>query len=171
VYYRLIADGFFRPEERLELIDGEVVEKTTQGSRHATAVLLAQQALAAAFGPGFVVRVQMPLALDDYSEPEPDVAVVTGEIRDYLAEHPARPLLVVEVSESSLPFDRGRKLELYARCGVPEVWIVNLGEAAVEVHRGLAGASYRTRLRLASGDTVSPSERPGARLAAADLLP
>jgi Uma2 family endonuclease len=170
-YDRMIATGLFHPEERLELIDGRIVEMSPQGSRHSTAVRLTEKALSIAFGNGFDVRVQMPLALDERSEPEPDVAVVTGDTRDYRDHHPTRAQLVVEVADKTLRFDRGRKLGLYARCGIPEVWIVNLVDAAVEVHRDPAGASYRTRLRLESGGNLSPGARPEARIAVADLLP
>lgn len=169
-YDRMVETGFFHPEERLELIDGQIVEKMTQGSRHATAVSLTAKALVAAFGVGFEVRVQMPLALDEFSEPEPDIAVVTGDARDYRDHHPTGALLVVEIADSTLAFDRGRKLDLYARCGIPEVWIVNLTEAVVEVHRDPAGSRYRSRSVLASGDTVSPAS-PGALIAVVDLLP
>jgi Uma2 family endonuclease len=170
-YDRMVAVGLFGEDEHLELIDGRVVEKTTQGSRHATAVQLVQRALSAVFAPGFLVRVQMPLALDEYSEPEPDVAVVAGEVRDYRDAHPASALLVVEVADRTLAFDRGRKLRLYARAGVPEVWIVNLIESKVEVHREPAGARYWTRTVFALGDVLSPATRPDARIPLADLLP
>jgi Uma2 family endonuclease len=170
-YERMVAAGLFRPEEHLELLDGEVVETTPQGSRHATAVRLVEKALAGVFGPGFDIRVQMPLALDEHSEPEPDVAVVTGDTRDYRDAHPTRALLVVEVADKTLAFARGRKLELYARCGVPEVWIVNLIEASVEVHRGPEASRYVSSSMLVSGDTVSPSASPRAHVAVADLLP
>jgi Uma2 family endonuclease len=113
----------------------------------------------------------MPLALDDFSEPEPDIAVVTGSTRDYRDAHPTGAMLLVEVSDATLRFDRRRKLALYARCGIPEVWIVNLLDTVVEVYREPVGIAYLTRQRLASGDTVSPSARPGARVAVADLLP
>ena len=138
---------------------------------HATAVSLTAKALGAAFGSGFEVRVQMPLALDEHSEPEPDLAVVAGDARDYRDAHPTRALLVVEVADKTLAFARGRKLAVYARCGVPEVWIVNLLEAVVEVHRDPVGSGYRTRLRLESGDTVSPSAKPGVDIAVGALLP
>jgi Uma2 family endonuclease len=170
-YDRMVETGFFHPEERLELIDGQIVEKMPQGSRHTTAVSLTGKALVAALGNGFEVRLQMPLALDELSEPEPDIAVVPGGPRDYRDHHPTSALLLVEVADSTLSFDRGRKLELYARCGIPEVWIVNLPESVVEVHRDPAGSTYRQRLRLESGDAVSLVARAGARLSVADLLP
>ena len=94
--------------------------------------------LRAAFGPGWVVRAQGPLALDDESEPEPDVAVVPGSRRDYLHSHPALPVLAVEIAESSLSFDRRQKGSLYARAGLGDYWIVNLVDRVLEVYRKAA---------------------------------
>jgi Uma2 family endonuclease len=108
-YDRLIDLGVFRPGEHLELLGGQLVVSEPQGTLHATAVGLVEDALRASFGSGWVVRVQMPVALDDESEPEPDVAVVPGTRYDYMTSHPARPALLVEVAESSLADDRGAK--------------------------------------------------------------
>jgi Uma2 family endonuclease len=99
------------------------------------------------------------------------MAVVHGEPRDYRDGHPSRAALVVEVADSTLDFDRGRKLALYARCGVPEVWIVNLIDVALEVHREPSGASYLVAMTLSSGDFVSPQAGPHERIAVVDLLP
>ena len=145
---------------------------------HPTAVGLTADALSAAFGPGWLVRQQDPIALDDESEPEPDVAVVPGGRRDYRAEHPSRPVLVVEVAESSLRFDRRHKGSVYARAGLPEYWIVNLIDRRLEVYRHPAPAAfaafgwrYLDVQVFAPDDTVSPLARPGAAIAVADLLP
>ncbi len=152
-YERLIDAGMFRPGERLELLDGQLVVREPQGSLHATAVGLIEDALRACFGSGWVVRVQMPIALDDESEPEPDVAVVAGARRDYELSHPARPALVVEVSESSLGQDRGDKAGLYARAGVPEYWIVNLvSRCSRGPARACADAARPVRLELPCRD-------------------
>src|SRR5262245_27684805 len=134
-YERLVEAGMFRPDERLELLAGILVVREPQGSRHAAVIGLVEDALRACFGPGWLVRVQMPIALDDESEPEPDLAVVAGGWRDYEAAHPARPVLIVEVSESSLGQDRGDKAGLYARARVPDYWIVDLVSRSIEVHR------------------------------------
>jgi Uma2 family endonuclease len=91
--------------------------------------------LQAAFGAGWEIRGQGPIALDEESEPEPDLAVVPGSFRDYEAAHPSRPVLVVEISETSLALDRVHKGSLYARAGLPDYWIVNLPEHALEVYR------------------------------------
>src|SRR2546428_476430 len=105
-YDRLIEIGVFRADEPLELLGGELVVGEPQSSAHHTATGLVEDALRAALGPGWLVRSQGPLALDEESEPEPDIALVPGSRRDYSAKHPARPVLVVEVALSSLQFDR-----------------------------------------------------------------
>jgi len=122
----MIAAGVFKPGERRELLEGEILQKIPQGSLHATALRLMEDALRKAFTTRFEVRMQLPLALDAYSEPEPDIAVVPGSVRDYRDAHPATALLIAEVSDSTLDFDRRRKSSLYARTGIPEFRVVNL---------------------------------------------
>ena len=131
-YDRAVEAGVFEPDARLELVDGDLLAMTPQGSRHATGVDLVAGSLRHAFRTGFHVRMQLPLAIDDYSEPEPDVAVVTGQIRNYRDAHPTSSLLVVEVSDDSLRHDRTVKQRLYARCGIPEYWILALPDARLE---------------------------------------
>jgi Uma2 family endonuclease len=170
-YYRMAEAGIFRPNERVELIDGEILTKSGQTSVHSIALLLAAEALRAACGKGFDVRPQLALALSETSEPEPDLAVVAGSPRDYRDAHPSTALLVVEVAETSLAFDRGVKKALYARAGIPEYWIVDLGERALEVYRSPHGANYRDRRRLGERDVIAPLACAGASIATADLLP
>lgn len=177
-YERLVDLGAFAPDEPIELVGGELIVAEPKGSPHATAVGLTADALRAAFGTGWVVRVQDPIALDDESEPEPDVAVVPGRWRDYRDAHPARPVLVVEVAETSLALDRDHKASLYARAGVPDYWIVNLVDRALEVQRGpvrdtsaLFHWRYGSAVLLPPGATISPLARADALVAVADLLP
>jgi len=134
-YERLIDRGVFREDERLELLDGLLVVNEPQGNSHAVAVDLVAAAFRLSFGEGWLVRVHAPVALGRRSRPEPDVAVVRGSPRDYLAEAPTDPVLVVEVSQTSLALDRARKASVYARAGIADYWIVNLVEGVVEVHR------------------------------------
>ena len=175
-YDRMIATGIFHPEERLELLEGEIVHMTPQGSGHATAVSLMEEALRRIFGQGFLVRVQMPLALDPESEPEPDVAVVVGEARDYRDEHPRTAVLVVEVADPTLSFDRERKAALYARAGIQEYWLLNLTDRCLEVFWALqaigsADARYHSRRVVGVGESVFPIGCPTASLSVTDLLP
>ncbi len=177
-YDELIKSGFFVEDEPIELLGGQLIVAEPKGSPHSTAVALAVEALRAAFGSGWLVRVQDPIALDAESEPEPDVAVVPGRALDYLAEHPACPALVVEVAESSLAFDRGHKGSLYARAGLADYWIVNLVDEVFEVYRGPAldrsaefGWRYLDVQALRPGATVAPLARPDVTVAVADLWP
>ena len=105
-YERLVEGGFFRPGDPVELVGGQLLVAEPQGSRHFGAIRAVEEALRPAFGPGWEVRAQAPLALDDESEPEPDVAVVPGSFRDYVLRHPSQPALLIEVSDSSLALDR-----------------------------------------------------------------
>jgi len=171
VYYRAVEAGVFGPEDRIELIEGELVMMTPHGSRHATAIRLVHRALSGAFGEGCIVQCQLPLAIAADSEPEPDAAVVEGEIADYRDAHPSTALLVVEVADDSLRSDRSIKRRLYARCGIPEYWIVALPDAALEVYRDPSGDDYRDVAILRAGDTVTPVASPAAAISVADLLP
>jgi Uma2 family endonuclease len=173
-YDRLIEQGFF-DDERIELLDGQLVVREPQGSRHAVTVDLVREALQHAFGKGYYIRGHSPVALDDVSEPEPDVAVVRGRLRDYTTEHPASPVLVVEVADSSLGKDRIRKAALYARAGLVDYWIVNLNDRLLEVYREPARRASRWKYRSVSllrpPATVIPLATPGRRVRVAALLP
>jgi Uma2 family endonuclease len=178
-YARLIETGVFHPDERLELIGGELIVRERQGASHSLAIELINEALRAAFGAGWRIRVQLPVALDDESEPEPDFSVVPGTPRQVpLDPKPARPALVVEVAESTLAFDRNVKSSLYARARVPDYWIVNLVDRVLEIYREPAAAGeapfgwrYGQIQTLRSGDSVSALALPSTRIAVADLLP
>ena len=167
----MIETGILGPEDRVELLEGEIVEMSPEKSRHATAVDLALECLRKAFGPGYTIRVQHPLSLGDRSEPEPDLAVVKGTPRDYADRHPSEASLVVEVADTSLEHDRGRKARVYAQAGVTEYWIVNLVEQRLEVHRDPGAEGYRSRESCGREDTVSPLAAPAASIAVSDLLP
>lgn len=171
-YDRMIAAGVFHPESRLELIDGEIVNMTPQGSLHATAVQLAQELLRSVFTPTHTIRVQMPVALGDNSEPEPDIAVVTGSPRDYRDTHPRTAVLLVEVADASLVFDREQKKALYARNAIPEYWIVNLIDRQLEVYRDPRGSDYAAQTTLRPPESITPLAAPRrSTVFIADLLP
>lgn len=173
-YDRLIADGYFQPDERAELINGEILATTPPKSRHAGTVRLIEESLRAAFAGGADVRVQMPLALRPDSEPEPDVAAVAGSFRDYKDHHPSTALLVVEVADTTLAFDRKVKAPIYARAGIPEYWIANVADGILEVYREpietATGWTYRLVHRLGPDDTVQP-QTGQVQIPVRDLLP
>lgn len=176
-YERLVELGLFEGEP-LELIAGHLVVAEPPYAYHASAISRLEHAVRAILPPGWIVRTQMPMALDDDSEPEPDLVVVPGTPGDYARAHPARAALVVEVAESSLAFDRGQKASAYARAGLEDYWIVNLVDRVLEVHRepaahpvGAHGSRYRSVTTLAPPAAVAPLAFPGHPLAVADLLP
>jgi Uma2 family endonuclease len=134
-YDRLVELGIFQPGEPIELIGGQLIVAEPQGEYHYQGIWKTAHALELAFGSGWFVRTQAPIGLDDESEPEPDVAVVPGFPSDYGPDHPARPVLTVEIAESSLAIDRRHKGSLYARAGLDDYWIVNLIDRVLEVYR------------------------------------
>jgi Uma2 family endonuclease len=175
-YEQMIDRGIFQPGERLELIGGQLLVREPQGGRHALGIEIVAEALREAFGVAARVRVQLPIALDEESEPEPDVSVVGGPLMDADAALPSGALLIVEVSDSSLTLDRTEKASLYARAGIADYWILNLAERVLEVHRepapgstALYGWRYRMVHRLAAGDVVSPLAAPRSQIPVARL--
>ncbi|MFO0928031.1 MAG: Uma2 family endonuclease [Gemmataceae bacterium] len=133
-YYRLGELGFFRGQ-RVELIEGRLMVSSPQNPAHGSAVCRVGYALQQAFGTGYLVRTQLPLDLGQATEPEPDVAVVVGPFSLYDQAHPTAAMLVVEVSDATLNYDRRQKGSLYARGGVTDYWIVNLPDRRLEVYR------------------------------------
>jgi len=177
-YERLVEAEILGPEDRIELLGGQMIVKEPQYSPHATAIQLVQRALERAFGPGFSVRPQLPVALAEDSEPEPDVCVVRGDPRDYRDTHPERPVLIVEVSLSRLGFDREHKGSLYARAGIIDYWIVNLPDRRVEIYREPApdgaapfGWRYGRSVTVGPDRSIAPLAASAAEIAVADLLP
>ena len=177
-YDQLVEAGIFGPEDRIELLDGLLIAREPQGERHATVVGLVRAALEKAFGGAYHIREEKPIALDEQSEPEPDVVVVPGRLRDYLTAHPSRPVLVVEVADTSLALDRLRKGGLYARAGIADYWVVNLIDEVLEVYRepvrapsGLGDWKYDSVRMLRRNAIVTPLAAPRARIRVAALLP
>ncbi len=132
-YYAMSEMGFFEGE-RVELLDGEIVMTASQLYSHTSSITKVARVVGRAFGNGYWTRDQMPLQVNDRSEPEPDISVVIGTEDDY-QDHPTTAALVVEVSGSTLKRDRTRKAAIYALAGILDYWIVNLWGRCVEVHR------------------------------------
>jgi Uma2 family endonuclease len=176
-YDRLVDLGLFHGKP-VELIGGQLLVAEPQGSYHANAIGVADDVLRAVLPLGWVVRAQMPVALDEESEPEPDVAVVRGSRADLWETHPSRLALAVEVADSSLQFDRDTKGSLYARAGVQDYWIVNLIDRAVEVYRdpvphGAApyGWRYGSAEVFRPPDSIALLALSSARVQVSALLP
>jgi Uma2 family endonuclease len=174
-FHRVGETGVFEGR-RPVLIRGVLLEQGTMNPPHATGISLSVDALRAAFGPGWLARVQLPLVLGLDTDPLPDIAVVPGGPRDFASAHPATASLVVEVSDTTLALDLTTKAELYATAGVPDYWVLDLTGRRLLVFRDPApvpdgGAAYRTHLTLAPADTVAPLAAPPSPITVADLLP
>ena len=174
-YYRLAECGRFQ-SERTELIGGRIYVVSPQQFAHSIAVYQTTKALERIFCDGFWVRSQLPLHLDDMSEPEPDVSVAAGDPASF-SDHPTAAVLIVEVSNSSLAIDRTEKAGLYASAGIEDYWIVNLVDGVLEVHRDPVadqqqpfGHTYRSVRTLQPTDAVSPLASPDAAILVRDLL-
>lgn len=156
-YYRMAEAGLFAPDERLELINGEIVDMPPMGSRHAATLEHLGAMLSAAVGERAIVRQQLPVRLRDDSEPEPDIAVVKARADRYSSAHSAAAdvLLLVEVSDVTLRYDLEVKLPLYARCAIPEVWIIDLTGSRVRFNGSPVDGRYR-RVSASTEPALTP---------------
>ena len=172
-YLALIDAGALGPDDKVELLEGEIVAMAPEGPRHEVAIDKTADALRVAVAGRAVVRVQHSVHAGGRSVPEPDVAVVPGRHDDYARARPRTALLVIEVSDSSLARDRLKKATVYAGAGIAEYWIVSLRDDLVEVSRVPDGESrHYTETRLARrGERLDLVALPGASVAVDDLLP
>ena len=171
-YYRMAETGILAPKDRVELIDGEIIEMAPIGSVHAGTTNRLTSLVGRLAADGRVVAsVQSPLRLDPFNEPQPDLMLLRPRADFYTSSHPtaADVLLLIEVADSSLAWDRGPKLALYARHGVPEVWIVDLVGRAVEICRAPGADGYAERRRLSEG-VATPALVPELDIDVAALL-
>ena len=175
-YYQMAQLGWFE-DKRTELIGGEVVLLNPQNFPHSYCVDKIAEMLSSVLDAGYWVRAQLPLHCVSSSEPEPDISVVEGSRDDY-TDHPTTALLIVEISDTTLAFDRGQKASLYAQAGIADYWIVNLVDRVFEVHREPApddaqpfGHGYTSVRVLKPGQKEAPLAAPQTEIAVADLLP
>ncbi len=177
-FYQMLDMGMFTGR-RVELIDGEIIEMATQKNFHALGIKLLDDKLNEIFGPGYWVRVQMTLDLSPYSVLDPDLAVIKGKPRDHARpENPTMALLVVEVSDTTLRYDRKQKLGIYACAGIKDYWILNLVNRELEVYRkpvpdpkGYLGYGYDKVMLLQEKDAIAPLAAPRSRIIVADVMP
>ncbi len=180
-YYQAAEAGIFGLNERLELIEGEVIRKVSpQSDPHASAIVLTAEAMRTVFSTGYHIREEKPVVLDGSTEVEPDVAVIIGTARQFsqLNRHP-RPadiVLLIEVSVSTVKFDQTRKAALYARAGIADYWLLNMPARQLEVRRdpGLLDSGevgYRSLQIVPADGHISPLVMPDAVVRVADMLP
>jgi len=171
-YHRMADAGVLTEDDRVELLDGEIVEMSPIGSRHAGIVDRLNMLLARRLGRHVIVRVQNPIVLDDYSEPQPDLTLLRARPDYYVGAHPrpADVLLTIEVMDTSASYDRTLKLPLYARKHVRELWLVDLPAAAVDVYRRPATSGYREHQHLPRGRRIAAVAFPRVHFRVAEIL-
>jgi Uma2 family endonuclease len=171
-YYRMAETGVLAADARVELIEGEIVDMAPIGSRHGSTVKRLVQLLTEAVGKQAIVSVQDPVRLGLRSEPQPDLMLLAPREDFYASAHPtaADVLLLVEVSDTTARYDRGIKLQLYARHGVPEVWIVDLDNRVLRTFRGPKDDTYTEVMETAHPGLLSPQALPGVHIDASKLL-
>ncbi len=171
-YHRLGEAGILGEDDRVELLEGQLVDMSPIGPRHALAIDALTELLVTAVSRRASVRVQNPIVLDDESEPQPDFAVVRRPWRGYPDQHPQPEdiLLLIEVSDSSLDTDKGAKLALYARAGVREFWIVDLTTNKVIVHREPGGESYQEVTSVEGPGALDIQALPGVTIPVASIF-
>jgi Uma2 family endonuclease len=171
-YHRMGEAGILTEDDRVELIEGQLIAMSPIGSAHSGTVNAFTHRLVLALGHRGIVAVQNPVQLDDFSEPQPDFAVLKPR-EDYYRRATPRPedvLLIIEVADSSLAYDRNVKRSLYARHRIPEFWIVNLAAKEVEVCRSPEGEQYTSVSRVGQDGVLEPQLLPGATMPVAVLL-
>lgn len=171
-YYRMADSGILSERDRVELIEGRIVEMSPPGSRHAACVNKLNALLNDAVRDAAIVAVQNPIRLSEYAEPEPDLALLRPREDFYAEAHPspADVLLILEVSESSLEYDLNVKVPLYARSGIPEVWVVDLAGGEIHVHRRPVEGDYQEVGRKARGEVVDSRVALDLKVKVDDLL-
>ena len=173
-YYRMAEVGVLQPDERVELINGDITLMAPIGPEHVWSVNRWNSNFAQLVVEGrLIVQIQSPVLLGDNSQPEPDVALLTPQAQSYpgALATPENILLVIEVSDTTLAYDRGVKLILYAQANIPETWIMNLDENCIEAFTEPGPEGYAQHTIYRRGDTVSPSTLPDVEFAVDDLLP
>ncbi len=172
VYHQMIQQGILTSNDKIELLEGDLIKMSAVGPRHAACVDRLSEILRTEFGKSVTLRHQNPVELSDKSEPEPDIAILKRREDFYAQAHPAPSdvLFLIEISESTLKIDRGVKLSAYAKAGIVEYWIVNLQEDIIEVYSNPAGNSYQLARIVHRHETLSPILLPSVVLEADEVL-
>lgn len=165
-YYRMLHAGILTEDDRVELIDGEIREMSAIDAVHAGNVKRISQILNRQIGDRFIISVQDPVRLDDRNEPQPDVAVLRWHDDFYDEQHPtpADVLLIIEVANTSLAYDRTEKVPKYAAAGIPEVWLADVTQRAVEQYAQPVAGAYTYKRVLRRGSAVQATQIPGLEL-------
>jgi Uma2 family endonuclease len=171
-YYRMINLGMIKDVEKAEIIEGELVKKMPIGKVHAATVKKLAELLRDELGKSVTYSIQHPIRVDEFNEPQPDVALLERRDDFYRGKQPFAEdvLMLIEVSDSTLDYDRNRKIPLYAKAGIPEVWLVNLQNSTGEIHFQPREFSYSVVQFLRSGETLKSNVLPNLTLNVDDIL-
>lgn len=171
-YHQMVRAGILKEDDQVELVEGEIIEMTPIGPRHAVCVAGLTEHFARSVAPRVVVWVQSPIHLGPHSEPQPDVALLRPPRSRYADAHPGPDdiLLVIEVADTSVEDDRARKIPLYARAGIRETWLVNLPGGVIGVYRDPGPDGYRDVRTLRRGQSLAPQAVPDLTLTADEIL-
>ncbi|MBX3168761.1 MAG: Uma2 family endonuclease [Candidatus Eremiobacteraeota bacterium] len=168
--YKMVECGILGVQERVELIEGEIVPMSPHDPKHSEALTWCNHLFSKHFGADYLVRVQLPLRLGNLSEPEPDLALLAIADTPGNTAHPTHVPFVLEVASTSLAYDRGEKLKLYARARIPEYWIVNVRDGQVEVYRDPQGDNYGDQFQRSRGEVLELLHLPGRIFPVSTLL-
>jgi Uma2 family endonuclease len=171
-YYRMAETGVLRPDARVELLNGEIIDMSPIGPFHGGLVKRLSRIFNLKAKGRWIVSTQDPLRLDDHSEPEPDVMLLKPAADDYVSQHPQPDdvFLLIEVADSTLDYDQTEKLPAYGRAGIAEVWIVNLNDLTIEIYREPHFTGYGSKTVARAGDILAPLAFPDAAVDVAELL-
>jgi Uma2 family endonuclease len=171
-YNKLGEAGIFHEDDRVELLNGEIVVMAPIGKHHIIAVRRLLNHFVKRYGDLCYVDCQSPVVLDNFSEPQPDILLVSLKIDESDEKpQPKDIFLAIEVADSTVRYDSTTKLRAYARAGIPEYWIVNLADNAIDVHRQPSGETYAEHFRRERPDQLAPAAFPDRSIAVADILP
>jgi len=171
-YHRLTQTGILHEDDNVELIEGRIVDMTPIGTKHASCVTRLNEIFSERLQRSVIISVQNPIYINEYSEPEPDIAILKRR-SDFYSERLPCPddiLLIIEVADTSIEYDKVIKIPLYAKAKVQEVWIINLLDNAIEVYRSPSSEGYRIVTKIDHTLTVSPQSFPDVNITSAQIL-
>jgi Uma2 family endonuclease len=170
-YHCMMQAGVFAPDERVELLEGKIIRMAAKGTAHSAAITRIERLLKQRINQQVLLRLQDPVALSDYSEPEPDIAVVFPDPLDYETHHPtpAEIYLLIEVSDTTLPYDLTTKALAYAQAGIADYWVFDVNACRLHVFREPTDQGYQRQLSLAAATTISPLSFPDCEMVIGEM--
>ncbi|MEM9541914.1 MAG: Uma2 family endonuclease [Cyanobacteria bacterium P01_E01_bin.42] len=173
-YHRMVEAGILQPEEKVELIAGQIIRQMSpQKSPHAAAITRTERQLRNELGDRILLRIQLPIALNPYSEPEPDIAIVQPDPRDYADNHPliSQVHFLIEIADTTLRRDCGLKARDYANSGIEEYWVLDIENRLLHVFRNPTSEGYESESTRSENEEISPFQFPDSSISIQEMLP